>query len=311
MKRYLVNIVSIITLGVHCSSILAHPGWGIEHDSKGNLFFTDIVNKTIWKLDNDGKLSAFSKEKWSHQLFIDNNDNIYICNEEYKIGNGWNSLIKISPDGYESYIIPPTKRGIEFSGTLIAIDDSENVYYEYDNNVYKRTSEGKYSLYVTENFNSISNLDFLNSNLYVVSREEIFQVDRNKNLSVIAKDFINSNPIDGAYEGRYNMVAGIDIDDEGNLVLAYYGNSRVLKILKDGTIKEIYFAEGDWYPMGVEYNDNNLYILEEGHAQGDGPTALRVMKITDNGMTDILVALGHIGGKSVNYEKIEVEKDRY
>ena len=52
--------------------------------------------------------------------------------------------------------------------------------------------------------------------------------------------------------------------------------------------------------MGVEYNDNNLYILEEGHAQGDGPTALRVMKITDNGMTDILVALGHIGGKTVN-----------
>lgn len=300
MKRYLVNIVIIITLGVHSSSIFAHPGWGIELDSKGNLFFTDIVNKTIWKLDNEGKLSAFSKEKWSHQLFIDEDDNIYICNEEYKIGNGWNSLIKISPDGDESYIILPTKHGIEFGGNLIAIDDSENVYYEYNNSVYKQNSDGKYSLFIKEIFNSISNLDFFNSNLYIIARDKIFTVDSNKKLSVIAKDFINPVPVDAAYGGRYNMVAGIDVDNEGNLLLAYYGNSRVLKVLMDGTIEEIYFAAGNWYPMGIEYHNNDLYILEEGHAQGDGPTALRVIKITGSRKPDILVALGHIGGKTVN-----------
>ena len=299
MKRIQISILVIIILGVHCFPIFAHPGWGIEHDSKGNLFFTDIVNKTIWKLDKDGVLSAFSKEKWSHQLFIDEDDNIYICNEEYKIGNGWNSIIKISQDGNESYIIPPIKRGIEFSGTLIAIDDNQNIYYEYNNNLYRRNSEGKYSLYITNDFGTISNLDFLNSVLYIVAPDKIFTVDSNKYLSVVAKDFINPNPNDGAYDGRYNMVAGMDVDDNGNILFAYYGNSRVLKALKDGSIEEIYFAEGNWYPMGVEYYDNNLYILEEGHAQGEGPTALRIIKLQTNKMPEIIVALGHIGGKTV------------
>jgi len=300
MKRFLIKIIVVIAFGLLNSNLgIAHPGWGIEHDSKGNLFFTDIVNRTIWKLDTDGTLSAFSKEKWSHQLIVDRDDNIYICNEEYKMGNGWNSVIKISPEGDESYIIPPTKYGKEFSGTVIAIDENENVYYEYKNNIYRRSSDGDLSLYINRDFKGITNLKFLNDNLYVLDQDEIFKVDRNKNLSVINKNFINPNPTDGAYEGRFNRAAGIDFDNEGNLIVAYYGNSRVLKVLNDGIIEEIYFAEGDWYPMGVEYYNNNLYVIEEGHASEDGPTALRIIRMNSDGITKILVAMGHIGGKSV------------
>ena len=171
MKRFLIKIIIVITLGLYYSSLgIAHPGWGIEHDSKGNLFFTDIINKTIWKLDKEGNLSAFSKEKWSHQLIIDNNDNIFICNEEYKIGNGWNSVIKISPDGDESYIIPPTKTGNEFSGTLIAIDEIENVYFEYKNNIYKRTPGGNISLFIKKDFKGITNLNIINLNIVSANR---------------------------------------------------------------------------------------------------------------------------------------------
>lgn len=83
------------------------------------------------------------------------------------------------------------------------------------------------------------------------------------------------------------------------MLLAYYGNSRVLKVLKDGTIEEIYFAKGDWYPTGIEYHNNNLFILEEGHAPEDGPTALRIIKLNSEGKGKILVAMGHIGGNSV------------
>ena len=300
MKRCLVKIIVVITFWLLYSFIgIAHPGWGIERDSKGNLLFTDIVNRTIWKLDTDGTLSALSKEKWSHQLIIDNDDNIYICNEEYKMGNGWNSVIKISPEGEESYIIHPIKYGKEFSGTVIAIDENENVYFEYKNYIYKRTFDGDLSLYINKNFKGITNLKFLNDNLYVVDQDKILLIDQDKNLSVIAKNFINPNPTDGAYGSRFNQAAGIDFDNDGNLLMAYYGNSRVLKVLNDGTIEEVYFAEGNWYPMGVEYYNNNLYVIEEGHAPEDGSTALRITKLSRDRIPEILVAMGHIGGKSV------------
>ncbi|UCH65404.1 MAG: hypothetical protein JSW63_12500, partial [Ignavibacterium sp.] len=249
--------------------------------------------------DTRGNLSAFSTEKWSHQLIIDDYDNIYICNEEYNMGNGWNSVIKISPDGDESYIIPPTITGKEFSGTLIAIDKNKNIYFEYENRIFIKTSNGNPALYIKKNFNGITNLKYLRGNLFIVDKEIIFKVDQNKNLSVITDNFINPNPADGAYEGRYNWATGIDLDNEGNLIVAYYGNSRVLKVLNDCSVDELYFAEGNWYPMGVEYFNNHLYIMEEGHAPGDGPTALRIIKLNSEGKIKILVAIGHIGGKSV------------
>jgi hypothetical protein len=299
-KGYLIKIILVTTISLlNLISVIAHPGWGIEHDSKGNLFFTDIVNKTIWKLDTDGNLSAFSKEKWSHQLIIDDDDNIYICDEEYKMGNGWNSVIKISPDGEESYIIHPTKYGKEFSGTLIAIDENENVYFEYRNKIYIKTLDDNPALYLNKDFKGITNLKYLKDKLYIVDKDEIFRIDRNKILSVIANNFINPNPQNGAYGGRYNWAAGIDLDEDGNLFIAYYGDSRVLKVLNNSSTDELYFSKGNWYPMGVEYYKDHLYILEEGHASDDGLTALRIIKLNSDGKNEVLVSMGYVGGKSV------------
>jgi hypothetical protein len=40
------------------TSSSAHPGWGIAVDSKGVIYFTDIVNRTIWKLEPGEKPEA-------------------------------------------------------------------------------------------------------------------------------------------------------------------------------------------------------------------------------------------------------------
>ena len=78
----------------------------------------------------------------------------------------------------------------------------------------------------------------------------------------------------------------------------------MLKLDKEGHIEEIYFSKGNWYPMGVKYYNGNLFVLEEGHESLDGPTALQVIKISDDGSIDAIVSLGQIGGKSVNSHKI-------
>jgi hypothetical protein len=60
-----------------------------------------------------------------------------------------------------------------------------------------------------------------------------------------------------------------------------------------------------------------LYILEEGHAPEDGPTALLIIKLNSDAKSKTFLAMGHIGGKTVKYiakmskTRIELPSTRY
>ena len=64
-------------------------------------------------------------------------------------------------------------------------------------------------------------------------------------------------------------------------------------------LPDIYLSPKNWFPTGVKLYNGSLFILEEGHLNDDGPTALRIVKIDEDGGVIILVSMGHIGGKSV------------
>lgn len=280
--------------------VFAHPGWGIDFDSRGNLYFTDIINKTIWKLSQNGELTAFSEMKWSHQLFVDEDDNIIICNEEFKMGNGWNSVIKISPNGDESYIVEPTKYGMGFSGSLI-VPINNLIVYEYKNNLFSLNKDSGYTKLIDKSkFSSITNLHIEDNNtVYIVDDNKIKCLDQNGKLKTVAENLLEINNSRGAYGGKYNRIYGIDLDTNGNIYAAYYGNSKVLKISPEGTKAEICLSQKNWYPVGVKMFDNHLFVLEEGHAENDGPTALRIIKLDSKGNKEVIISMGHIGGKSL------------
>ena len=55
--------------------IAAHPGIGIVKDSKGNIYYTDL--KQIWKISLDGNKTAVVPGVHTHELYIDEQDNLY------------------------------------------------------------------------------------------------------------------------------------------------------------------------------------------------------------------------------------------
>ena len=58
------------------TSAFSHPGDGLDIDSRGDIYFTDISRKTVWRLKRDGSLSALVREKWAHGLHVDKLDRI-------------------------------------------------------------------------------------------------------------------------------------------------------------------------------------------------------------------------------------------
>src|SRR5688572_14730059 len=68
------------TFIVFCSLLItsftyAHPGVGIVQDSKGNIYYTDLVH--VWKISPEGKKTIAIRNVHTHELFIDKNDDIY------------------------------------------------------------------------------------------------------------------------------------------------------------------------------------------------------------------------------------------
>src|SRR5262245_19221519 len=71
MKPFLAAGITLFA----ASTALAHPGWGIVQDSKGNVFFTDT--KQVWKIAPDGTLSIALADVHTHELAVDADDNVY------------------------------------------------------------------------------------------------------------------------------------------------------------------------------------------------------------------------------------------
>ena len=72
------TLKAILTLGLNLivmATIQAHPGVGIVNDSKGNIYYTDL--KHIWKIDTLGRKSIAVPHVHSHELYMDEHDNLY------------------------------------------------------------------------------------------------------------------------------------------------------------------------------------------------------------------------------------------
>jgi hypothetical protein len=63
------KIIYIIFVTLLSFQTLAHPGVGIVHDRKGNIFYSDL--KHIWKITPGGRKIIALKNVHIHELYID------------------------------------------------------------------------------------------------------------------------------------------------------------------------------------------------------------------------------------------------
>ncbi|SDM58411.1 gluconolactonase [Catalinimonas alkaloidigena] len=83
---------------------------GPSVDAKGNVYFTDQPNNTIWKYDTDGQLSVFmEKAGRANGTFFDRKGNMIVCADEH------NQLWSISPKGKVTVLLDDFQ-GHRFNG---------------------------------------------------------------------------------------------------------------------------------------------------------------------------------------------------
>ncbi|RZK36712.1 MAG: SMP-30/gluconolactonase/LRE family protein [Pedobacter sp.] len=101
-------------------------------DKKGNIFFTDQPNNTIWKYDTDGKLSLFSaKAGRANGLFFDKKGNLIACaDEQFELWSfnqdGVATTVYKHPKGYD--LNGPNDLWIDKKGGIYFTDP----YYQRD-----------------------------------------------------------------------------------------------------------------------------------------------------------------------------------
>ena len=157
---------------------------GPAADNKGNVYFTDQPNNSIWKYSTDGKLSLFTNSAGrSNGMYFDKQGNLLTC------ADNENQLWRFSPDGKKSEVILNDINGHKFNGPNdLWIDAKGGIYFTdpyYQRDYWTRTK--------TE-----------------LDGEKVYYLPKGKTQAVaVADKLLKPNGIAGSADGKYLYVADI------------------------------------------------------------------------------------------------------
>jgi len=300
---------------VAAATLTAHPSWGIVVSSTGIVYFSDL--ETVWKIDRDGKMSVFRagvSGRHVHELWIDNQDNIYgpitvydATTQKYLLG-----VWKMTPAGSETELQRPVDSVM--SGISIWRDSAGNMYsIEQNNNLkqktllLKRTPDGSVSTLAggafgygdgkgpAAKFSSVYAMTFgRDGNLYLTDGTYVRRVTRDGAVTTVAKDLTTRTSEDKPtlFGGDDKILAGLAADSSGNVFVADAGNRRLLKIGQDGRAGVVYRLDPPFFPTGVFATANgDVYVLEFSYTPPGTTDKPRVRRITAVGQNRVLTSV--------------------
>lgn len=282
MKNIL-SLLMLLTLLLVSNLTSAHPGIGIVMDSKGNIFYTDLTH--VWKIAPDGSHTIAVKDVHTHQLYLDNSDDLYGEHVWYEgeATDKWGYYIWcLSSSGILEQTIPPTE-GFPINNTLVR-DSFGNMYWPDKSADYevlkKETINGDISLYSDHEFKDIRWMYFseYDKNLYVIDYLKLIKVEPNGEVVVVTDKLRESQSSHGRVHDRHYLM-GIWPDLEQHLLVAVYGERKVKKIDLNGNIYTVFESKRNWSPSGgLVAPDNSLWIMEFSVRN-----KTRIRKISPNG----------------------------
>ena len=281
----------------------AHPSWGIVVDRQGQVYFSDL--KTIWKIDAQGKLSAFRAEGdiHTHELSIDEAGNVY---GEVDFSAIW----KMTPAGGFSYVVPPA--GNPPRGVSIWRDRDGNMYSVEQNNhlrretlLLKRTPDGNVSVLAggsygnadgkgsRAKFGSIVGTTFgPDGSLYLTDSATVRKVTMDGTVTTLARNVTAEGAPGNKGGASPTTWFGIAVNARGDVFVADHGNRRILKVAPDGQTTTLIRTEESWFPTGVAVRGDELYTLEESLTPARRPVGNRVRKLLPGGRVTVLATVG-------------------
>jgi len=261
----------------------AHPGIGIVMDSKGNVFYTDLNH--VWKISTKGELSIAVRNVHTHELYMDEEDNLYGEHEWYEgeVTDKWGNYVwRLCNDGVFEKTIQDVE-GFLDNNTLVRDLENSTYWVEKtdDHEMLKKQTLSGQNCFVTDHyFEDIRWMYFSkhDNNLYVVDHLTIKKVTPHGDVTVITDSLKDAKfSFSGVADRHY--IFGIWSDEKKNLYVAVYGAGHVKKISPDGKMTTIFESNTFWSPNGgLKAPDGTHWIMEFSKRN-----RTRVRKITIDG----------------------------
>jgi hypothetical protein len=281
----------IITLFVLCISIgaFSHPGVGIVMDSKGNVFYTDL--KRVWKIDTNGKVSIAVKFVHTHELYIDQQDNLFGEHVWYEgeATDKWGHYVwKLFRSGRLEKIVPPTEGFLE---TYSFVHDDHGNMFKADRtkpcqHVVKLTSNNKESQVAEYCFDDIRWMTASQKgNIFLIDRMDLKRISPGGEVEIVASN-LHEKKLSQFMVNDRHMVMGVWTDDQENAYVAIYGGRMVKKVSPDKKITTVAETSVGWSPTGGLVAPNgDFWLLECSPAN-----TVRVERITTDGKRKVYSA---------------------
>ncbi len=246
---------------------LAHPGIGIVKDSKGNIYYSDL--QQVWKISN-GKKTIAVPGVHTHQLYIDNADNLYGENERTLSDTQFEHYLWVlRPGGQLDTLVEPQMAYLQMDYAL-SRDAAGNEYYIKQfvrrpdtGHIYKRLPDGTETIFAKGSFKGVSWLHpQADGCVLFVQQNHLYRASPNGSIKTVAQNIGSSHPT-FALTGNSIIVYGIWQDEAQNVYAAAFSDQAVKKITPDGHISTYYQSEKNWAPThGVFDAEGNLWLLE-------------------------------------------------
>jgi hypothetical protein len=256
----------IVFLSFIVSHSHSHPGVGIVEASTGDVYYTDL--KQVWKITPTGQLVIAVPDVHTHELYLDENDNLYgehlWYNGEKK--NTWGHYVwKLSPDGRISKVIPDKEGFLE---DYSFVRDPAGRMYWVDRStpcqqVIRKNTDGSISRFATDCFHNIRGMETLREgSVAVVDFQDIKKISPQGRVTTVALKIANKKWTRSSVENQ-NAVMGIWEDREGNLYAAVLSEGLVKRFRRNGSEEVVLKTPFPWTPSGGMVDSRgNLWVLE-------------------------------------------------
>ena len=244
-------------LFIFCTAT-AHPGIGIVKDSKGFIYYTDLVN--VYRIDPaTEKKTIVVRGLHTHELYIDKNDNLF-GEHLWFVDNGINQFDhfqwRLNTKGKLDTIYGPSQAYIanDYSLCRDAKGNEYRVQALQMDRILKKKPTGESITIAEGDYKDVIWLQATaDGNVYFTQKNNLYRINQQDAVSLVASAIAND-------PGLY----GIWTDNAVNIYVALLADRMIKKITPAGKMENILFKqEGNWGPVGGLFDDSgNLWVLE-------------------------------------------------
>ncbi|HEV3168390.1 MAG TPA: hypothetical protein VGZ22_30575 [Isosphaeraceae bacterium] len=286
------------------TSVWAHPGSGIVVDPQGEVYFQDSLGRVVWKIDSQGKLTAFLQGKGGHWMALDREG--CFANVELKL------FERITPAGVKPALI------FADGGAPVAVCQDGNLYYGSGFSggdemapgglsVTRMTPEGKRTLFAPGLQTTLAKLNEgvtglaagPEGTLYVAGPSVVLKLKMDGTVTTLAHPVVVTDCDDDIPPNSRSLyfhppfLRGLDVTSVGTVYAAATGCRCLVRITPDGQVKTVMKAAPPWSPTGVALRNGEVFVLEYTNAnEGPGEGWLpRVRKLGRDGAVTTLATI--------------------